>query len=139
MRRKVFVNMPVKDLQASIAFFAALGWAHEPMFTDETASCIVISEEIYAMVITEPRFQEFTNGTVADGKAVTEFITALSCDSREEVDQLAERALSAGASDWKPTMDQGPMYGRSFADLDGHAWELIYMDMSQMPPAPQES
>ncbi len=98
MRRKVFVNMPVKDLQASIDFFAKLGWAHEPMFTDETASCIVISEEIYAMVITEPRFQEFTKGEVADGRSVTEFITALSCDSRAEVDELADKALAAGAA-----------------------------------------
>jgi len=137
MRRKVFINMPVKDLQASIDFFAKLGWAHEPMFTDETSSCIVISEEIYAMAITEPKFQEFTKGPVADGTTVTEFITALSCDSREEVDELAEKALAAGAGEWKPTMDEGPMYGRSFADLDGHAWELIYMDMSQMQPEAQ--
>jgi predicted lactoylglutathione lyase len=134
MRRKVFVNMPVKDLQASIDFFAKIGWPHEPMFTDETASCIVISEEIYAMVITEPRFRDFVNGEIADGRSTTEFITALSCDSREEVDELCARAFAAGASEWKPTMEEGPMYGRSFADLDGHVWELIYMDMSQVQP-----
>ncbi|MDQ2700430.1 MAG: VOC family protein, partial [Actinomycetota bacterium] len=137
--RMIFVNLPVKDVKRSIDFFAALGFKHNPQFTDESAACIVIDENIFAMAIGEERFKDFINGEISD-PSKTEVLTALSCESREEVDSLLEKALANGGSEWKPKMDMGPMYGASFRDPDYHVWELSYMDMEalgdEMPEAP---
>ncbi|HTU14057.1 MAG TPA: VOC family protein [Solirubrobacterales bacterium] len=127
--RMIFVNLPVKDTEASKHFFAALGFEHNPQFSDETTTCVVIDENIYAMLMNEDRFKTFINGEIADA-STTEVLNALSCDSREEVDDLRAKALANGGSEWKPSFDQGPMYGGSFRDPDGHVWELAYMDMA---------
>lgn len=128
--RMIFVNLPVKDLKKSMAFFAALGFSHNPQFTNDDAACIVIDENIFAMLLTEPFFKGFINDDIADTGKVHEVLTCLSASSREEVDDLLAKALAAGGKPWKPTMDQGPMYGTSFQDLDGHVWEVMYMDTS---------
>lgn len=130
--RMIFVNLPVRDVDASKAFFGALGFAFNPMFSDDTTACLVIEENIYAMLMVEERFKTFIDGEIAD-PAATEVLTCLSCDSREQVDDTLSKAFAAGAGEWKPVTDQGPMYGGSFRDLDGHVWELVYMDMSQVP------
>ncbi|QDU40468.1 Glyoxalase-like domain protein [Maioricimonas rarisocia] len=133
MSRKIFVNLPVQDLQKSIAFFEELGFSVNPQFTDETAACIVISEEIYAMLLTHPRFSDFTPHPISDATTQTEVLIAVSCENREEVDDLTARACKAeGAAVGDPT-DYGFMYSRSIHDLDGHIWELVWMDPAQMP------
>lgn len=138
--RMIFVNLPVKDLKKSMDFFAALGFKHNPQFTDDSAACIVIDENIFSMLLTEERFKDFINGEIA-APDTTEVLTALSCESREEVDGFVEKALANGGSEWKPKIDMGPMYGGSFRDPDGHVWELSYMDMEalggEMPEAPE--
>ncbi len=126
MARMIFVNLPVKDLDASKAFFGELGFAFDPQFTDETAACMVIDDNIFAMLLTEARFKDFINGEIADPQT-TEVLTALSAASRAEVDELVAKALAAGGEEWRPVMDMGSMYGHSFRDLDGHVWELMYM------------
>ena len=130
--RMIFVNLPVTDLEAAKAFYAALGFRNEPMFTDDTAAAMVIEENIVVMLLTEPKFKDFITGDIADA-ASTEVLNALSANSREEVDELLAKARAAGAKPWKPTMEEGPMYGGSFADPDGHVWEVLYMDMSAVP------
>jgi uncharacterized protein len=130
MSRKIFVNLPVKDLGASMGFFTELGFRFDQRFTDENAACLVISDDIYAMLLTEPFFRRFTRKEVADAKHSTEAILALGVDSRQQVDELADRAFAAGAAPANETDDQGFMYGRSFQDLDGHLWEVLYMDPS---------
>ncbi|GJE16310.1 VOC family protein [Methylobacterium marchantiae] len=132
--RMIFVNLPVKDLEASKTFFGALGFAFNPAFTDENAACMVVSESIFVMLLTEARFRDFITGEIADTTKATEVLTCLSCESREEVDESLAKALSAGARPWKPNMDYGFMYGCSFQDLDGHVWELMYMDQAAIPP-----
>ena len=136
MNRKIFVNLPVKQLDKSMAFFKALGFTNNPQFTDETAACIVISDDIYAMLLTETKFKTFTPKAVADAKKSTEVMTALSADSKEEVNRLADAALKAGATEARPPMDYGFMYGRSFNDLDGHIWEIIWMDPAAVEGGP---
>jgi predicted lactoylglutathione lyase len=128
MSRKIFVNLPVKDLAASMGFFTQLGFRFDQRFTDENAACLVISDDIYAMLLTEPFFRRFTRKEVADAKSSTEAILALGVDSRQQVDELVDRAFAAGAAQANETDDQGFMYGRSFQDLDGHLWEVLYMD-----------
>ena len=135
MSRMIFVNLPVKDLAKSVEFFARLGFPANPQFSDENASSIVISDTISAMLLTEPFFKTFTKKAVADATQSTEVIVALSADSRQEVDELVDKAFAAGAQSANETMDEGPMYGRSFQDLDGHLWEVMYMDMSAMGDA----
>ncbi|MGA8112418.1 MAG: VOC family protein [Actinocatenispora sp.] len=130
MGTKIFVNLPVRDLDTSIEFFTALGFSFNPQFTDETAGCLVISEDIYAMLLTEPFFRTFTQKDVVDATKATEAILALGVESRERVDALVDRALATGGSPANDTMDQGFMYGRSFQDPDGHLWEVLYMDPS---------
>ena len=130
--RMIFVNLPVKDLEASKRFFGELGFEFDPKFTDDTASCMVIDQNIFAMLLTEPRFRDFINGEIADTSQVTEVLTCLSAESREEVDDLLANALAAGGSEWKPKMEEGPMYGASFQDLDGHVWEILHMDQSAL-------
>ena len=133
--RMIFVNLPVKDLEASKAFFAALGFTHNPQFSDETAACIVIDENVFVMVMTHAKFGDFITGEISDAHKATEVLTCLSANSREEVDDLLAKALAAGGKPWKPIMDMGPMYGASFQDPDGHVWELMYMDMAAMEDA----
>jgi len=126
--RMIFVNLPVKDLDASKEFFGALGFAFNPQFTDQDAACMIVDENIFVMLLTEDRFRDFINGEIADATRATETITALSADSPEQVDELLSKAMAAGGKPWKPTMDEGFMYGSSFQDLDGHVWEMMYME-----------
>lgn len=135
MKKMIFVNLPVEDLHRSMNFFAKLGYTFNPQFTDENAACMVISEEIFTMLLVKDFFSNFTKKDIADATRTTEVIVSLSMDSRAEVDELLAKALAAGASETQ-TMDEGWMYQRGFADLDGHLWEFGYMDMSAIPPAP---
>lgn len=128
MATKIFVNLPVKSLQRSVAFFTKLGYTFNAQFTDENATCMVISEDIYVMLLVESFFKTFTPKTIADAKSSTEAIVALSCDSRAAVDKLADAAIAAGAKQFREPADHGFMYQRAFEDLDGHIWEHLWMD-----------
>ncbi|KQP53236.1 VOC family protein [Methylobacterium sp. Leaf106] len=132
--RMIFVNLPVKDLEASKTFFGALGFTFNPAFTDENAACMVVSDRIFVMLLTEARFRDFITGDICDASKATEVLTCLSCESRQDVDDTLAKALAAGAKPWKPNMDYGFMYGCSFQDPDGHVWELMHMDPAAMPP-----
>ncbi|WP_289135966.1 VOC family protein [uncultured Brevibacillus sp.] len=125
---KIFVNLPVKDLQASIEFFAKIGFEFNPQFTDDNATCMVINDHIFVMLLVEGFFKTFTKKEIADATKSTEVIVALSADSREQVDEIVNKALAAGGTTPNEPTDHGFMYGRSFQDLDGHLWELIYME-----------
>ena len=138
MSTKIFVNLPVKNLDRSMAFFKKLGYTFNPQFTDETAACMVISEDIYTMLLTEKKFSEFTKKPVADATKTTEVLTALSMDSRQEVDRVVDTALKAGATEAREPMDLGFMYHRSFNDLDGHIWEIFHMNMAALPEEMKE-
>jgi uncharacterized protein len=127
--RMIFVNLPVKDLEASKRFFGALGFGFNPQFTDETAACMVVESNICVMLITEARFRDFITGKISDATRATEVLTCLTASSRAEVDEMLQKALAAGGKPWKPVMDMGPMYQCSFQDPDGHVWEVIHMDM----------
>lgn len=128
MARMIFVNLPVKDVETTKGFFGKLGFSTNPAFSDEKTACLVISDTIFAMLMTEERFKDFTKKDVADAARTTEVILALSADSREEVDRLADAALASGGSPAGETQELGFMYGRSFQDPDGHIWEVIWMD-----------
>ena len=133
MSTQIFVNLPVRDLEKSKAFFAALGYATNPQFTDDNAACVVISDAIYVMLLVEPFFQGFTRKTIADARTQTEVILCLSADTRAGVDALADKAIAAGGSETLEAKDYGFMYQRSFQDLDGHQWEVVHMDEGAMP------
>jgi uncharacterized protein len=133
MATKIFVNLPVKDLNKSVDFFAALGFSFNPQFTDDKAACMVISESIYSMLITEPYFKTFTKKEISDAKKNTEVLIALDAESREQVDDIIKKAVKAGGSTYMEPQDHGWMYGHSFADLDGHQWEILYMDERAAP------
>lgn len=135
MPTRIFVNLPVKDLDKSMTFFKALGYAFNPQFTDETAACMVISEDIYAMLLTHEKFKSFTPKEIADSSRTTEVLTALSMDNRDAVNELMDKALAAGATEARPPEDYGFMFGRSFNDPDGHIWEIFWMDTAQIPEA----
>ncbi len=130
---KIFVNLPIKDVQRSRAFFASLGYTFNEQFSNEQAFCMVISESIYVMMLVEPFFQTFTKKPVADATQRTEVLTCLSCTSRAEVDELVAKAVAAGGKAPVAPQDHGFMYGHGYEDLDGHQWELTYMDMSAVP------
>ena len=134
MGRKIFVNLPIKDMKRSQAFFSALGFSFNPQFTNEQGACMVITEDIYAMLLVEPFFQTFTKKAIADASKSTEVLVCLSCESRAEVDELVKKALAAGGKAPNAPQDHGFMYGHGFTDLDGHMWELVYMDPSATPP-----
>ena len=133
MPTKIFVNLPVKNLDMSMDFFKRLGFSFNPQFTDETAASMVISDDIFAMLLTEAKFKEFTNKEIADATKTTEVLIALSMDSRAEVDSFVDKALAAGATKAREPADHGFMFERSFNDLDGHIWEIFHMDMSAIP------
>jgi uncharacterized protein len=134
MGRKIFVNLPIKQMERSQAFFRALGFSFNPQFTNEQGACMVIAEDIYAMLLVEPFFQGFTKKPVFDAKKGTEVIVCLSCESRAEVDDLVRKALAAGGTAPNPPQDHGFMYGHGFEDPDGHVWELTWMDPAAAPP-----
>ncbi|MDV9190133.1 glyoxalase [Streptomyces sp. SR27] len=126
----IFVNLPVKDVSASKTFFEKLGYSINPQFSDETTGCVVISDTIFAMLLEEPKFQSFMapGKEISDATKATEVLVTLSAESREKVDELADAALAAGGTPAKEPMELGFMYGRSFTDLDGHHWEIFWMD-----------
>jgi len=132
---KIFVNLPVKDLPRSKHFYSALGFSLNEQFTDENAGCVVITDDIYAMILKEPFFKGFTKKALADATKTTEAIMALGVESRQQVDALADKALASGGTPANDPMEQGPMYGRSFNDPDGHLWEVFYMDPSAIQPS----
>jgi len=131
--KQIFVNLPVKDLKRSIDFFTGLGFTFNPQFTDDKATCMIIGENIYAMLLVESFFKTFTKKDIADASKTTEVLTALSVEGREKVDEIANKALQLGGSPNTEAQDHGWMYARSFQDPDGHIWELLYMDESQLP------
>lgn len=134
MATNIFVNLPVRNLEASKAFFARLGFGFNAQFTDETAAAMVISDAIFAMLLTHAKFAEFTPKAIADATRVSEVLIALSRDSRTEVDIMVDAALAAGGNQPRPAQDLGFMYSRAFNDLDGHIWEIMWMDPSFVQP-----
>jgi predicted lactoylglutathione lyase len=130
----VFINLPVRDLAKSMEFFRALGYRFNAQFTNEMAACLVISEHVYAMLLTHPFFDGFATKPRVDARQGTEVMIALSCESREGVDEMVRRATAAGATTPKPPVDHGFMYQHGFDDLDGHVWEVFYMDPSHVQP-----
>ncbi len=128
MVKQIFVNLAVKDLQKSIEFFTQLGFTFNPQFTDENATCMIMGENIFAMLMVENRFKDFTKKEIVDAARQVEVLNALSVGSREEVDSFLEKALAAGATEPMPPQDYGWMYSRDIQDLDGHVWEVFYMD-----------
>ena len=127
---QIFVNLPVKDLSKSTAFFTALGFTFNPQFTDNTAACMVVGESIYVMLLTEAKFQTFTPKKICDATSSTEVLVCLSVESRQAVDEMVRKAIGAGGATYNEPQDHGFMYGHGFQDLDGHIWELIFMEPS---------
>lgn len=126
--RKIFVNLAVKDLNRSKEFFSRLGFEFNAQFSNEQGACMVISEHAYVMLLVEPFFQSFTKKGICDATKQTEAINALSCSSRAEVQAITKKALAAGGQPAQPPQDHGFMYGESFYDVDGHHWEVFWMD-----------
>jgi predicted lactoylglutathione lyase len=130
MSTKIFVNLPVKDLDRSVDFFTRLGYSFNPMFTDETATCMIISDDIYVMLLTEEKFRDFTPKAICDTSRYTEVLVALTAESREAIDETVRQAVAAGGSTYNEPQDHGFMYQHGFQDPDGHIWELVYMEPS---------
>lgn len=128
MPRQIYVNLPVKNLASSVDFFTSLGFSFELRFTDATATCMVVGQEIFVMLLTEEKFRTFTPKAICDATKNTEVLICLSCESREEVNSLVRKAVEAGGSTYSEPQDHGFMYGHGFQDLDGHIWELMYME-----------
>ncbi len=134
MSTQIFVNLPVKDLKKTIAFFTKLGFKFNPQFTDENATCMIIGDNIFAMLLVEKFFKTFIpDKDISDAKKNTEVLLALSIESRTKVDQMMANVIDAGGKEPRKPQDHGWMYGRAFEDLDGHIWEIFYMDMAAMP------
>jgi uncharacterized protein len=133
MATQIFVNLPVKDLNKSKEFFEKLGFSFNPQFTNDQGACLIIGENIFAMLLTEPFFATFTKKEIADAKKTTEALIAIDAESRQSVDEMVKRAVEAGGSLYRNADDYGWMYSHSFSDLDGHQWEIVYMDKSKIP------
>ncbi|HJV68523.1 VOC family protein [Ideonella sp.] len=132
---QIFVNLPVKNIERSRAFFSALGYSFNPQFSNDSALSMIVSDTIYVMLLAEPFFQTFTAKPIADASESTEVLVCLSCASRSEVDALVAKALAAGGTAPRAPQDHGFMYGHGFEDPDGHIWELVYMEPGAVPPA----
>ena len=130
MATKIFVNLPVKDLKKSLEFFTKLDFTFNPQFTDETAACMIVSEDIFVMLLTEDKFKTFTPKAICDATKSTEVLVCLSAESRDKVNDMVHKAVAAGGTTYSEPQDHGFMYGHGFQDLDGHIWELIYMEPS---------
>jgi predicted lactoylglutathione lyase len=135
MATNIFVNLPVRDLEASKVFFARLGFSFNAQFTDETAAAMVIDENIFSMLLTHEKFAQFTPKTITDAHTSSEVLIALSRDSKEAVNALFDKAIAAGGLEVRPAEDYGFMMSRAFSDLDGHIWELMWMDPAFVQPA----
>jgi uncharacterized protein len=133
MATQIFVNLPVKDLKKAMAFYEAIGFNNNPQFTDDTAACMVLSEHIYVMLLTYNKFKAFTPKAIIDAQQIAGVINALSQSSKEAVDNFVAKAVAAGGKEYREPTDLGFMWQRSVEDLDGHNWEVFYMDMSQFP------
>ena len=127
MATQIYVNLPVKDLDRSVAFFTTLGFTFNPDFTDANATCMIVGENIFVMLLVEKFFQTFTPKPISDATKATEVLVCLSRDSREDVDGMVRKAVAAGGTIHKDSQDHGFMYAHGFTDLDGHIWELVHM------------
>ena len=134
MHKQIFVNVAVADLPKSKAFFESLGLAFNPQFTNEQGACLVLGDNIFAMLLVKDFFKTFTGKPLVDPREATEMLLCLSCESRAEVDAIVAKAVAAGGTAPRAPQDHGFMYGHGFEDLDGHIWELSYMDMAAAPP-----
>lgn len=129
MPKMIMINLPVKDLPASMSFYAALGFTNNPVFTNEKAAAMAWSDQIYVMLLTHDFWKTFTKKTIPDATESAQVMLALGMDSREEVDRLVDlAAANGGVADCNPKQDHGFMYGRDFEDLDGHVWGPYWMD-----------
>ncbi|HEX2022462.1 MAG TPA: VOC family protein [Candidatus Thermoplasmatota archaeon] len=139
MHESIFVNLPVKDLQRSVGFFTKLGYKFNPQFTDENATCMILGENLYAMLLVDKYFESFTPGKpVADAKKASEVLLALPHKSRADVDKAVNAAFAAGARRYREPQDHGFMYAWGFEDLDGHVWEHFWMDPKAAAPQGSE-
>ena len=135
MNTNIFVNLPVKDLGKSMEFFKRLGFSFNAQFTDETAACMIVSETAYVMLLTHPKFKAFAPNAICDATKSTEVLVAISCENRAKVDERVAKAVAAGGSIYNKPKDYGFMYGHGFQDLDGHVWEVFYMDPTALKPS----
>jgi predicted lactoylglutathione lyase len=127
MNKQIFVNLPVKDLERTKAFFGELGFGFNPQFTDDKAACMIVSDDIFVMLLVEDFFKGFTPKAVADAHKVTEVLVCLSCESREELENMVRKAVASGGKTPREPQDHGFMYQHAFEDPDGHIWELVHM------------
>jgi predicted lactoylglutathione lyase len=130
MATKIFVNLPVRNLNKSVEFFTKLGFSFNPQFTDETATCMIVSEDIFVMLLTHEKFKRFTPKEICDSSKSTEVLVALSSEGRENIDETVRQAVAAGGTTYNEPQDYGFMYAHGFQDPDGHIWELVYMEPS---------
>ncbi|RBL87606.1 glyoxalase/bleomycin resistance/extradiol dioxygenase family protein [Streptomyces cavourensis] len=135
MHKQIFVNLPIRDMQKSQAFFKSLGFTFNPQFTNDQGACMVVGDNIYVMLLVKPFFQGFTGKPIADATQSTEVLIALSCETRAEVDDLVARATAAGGTAPRAPQDHGFMYSHGFDDLDGHIWEVFHMVPGETPQA----
>ncbi|MBL7683488.1 MAG: glyoxalase/bleomycin resistance/extradiol dioxygenase family protein [Flavipsychrobacter sp.] len=133
MANQIFVNLPVANLQKSIEFFTQVGFTFNPQFTDDKSTCMIIGENIFAMLLVRERFQDFTKKEISDAHKTTEVLLAIDAPSREAVDDMVRKVVAAGGVTYMNPQDHGWMYQHSFADLDGHQWEVCFMDESLLP------
>ena len=133
MKTKIFLNLAVKDLNHSVTFFNELGFSTNPKFTNDKGACIVISDDIFVMLLVKEFYQTFTEKQICDSTTTSEVLISLSTESRAKVDEIIEKAVKAGGTDYQEAKDYGWMYQRTFLDLDGHHWEVFFMDESQIP------
>ena len=132
--KEIFVNLPVKDLNKTKELFTSIGFEFNPQFSNEQGACLILGENLYAMLLVESYFKDFTKKQIPDTSKNAEAITCLMVDSREKVDEIVNKALAAGAKPFNDPVDHGFMYGWSFQDLDGHLWEVGYMESGASPP-----
>ncbi len=135
MTTMIFVNLPVKDLSRTMHFFSGLGFSFNKQFTDENAACMIINENAYVMLLVEPFFKGFTPKQLVNAHNETEVLTCISAESKDKVNELVDKAIAQGATETRSAQDHGFMFGRSFNDLDGHIWEVIWMDPAHVEPA----
>jgi predicted lactoylglutathione lyase len=133
MKKQLFINLPVKDLKKSMSFFSGLGYEFNSKFTNDDGACMIIGDNIFAMLLTEPFFKNFIpTTTISDAKKQTEVLICTNAESKEKVDTIFNKALTLGGTSFRPAQDHGSMYAQSFQDLDGHIWEVMWMDPKVM-------